>query len=795
MSKPAENDPAEPCGLAPGAPGIDPTFTSSDKDMVGCALGLPRLWYTLGHGILNEVYWPRIDIPQIRDLGFIVADGAGFWAEVKRLDGRVFAQAAPGVPLVAVTHRHPRFELTVRICPDPERDVLLLAFDLTGDPALRPYALAAPRLGGTGRDNRVGVERHRGRRILWGEQGPFALALACADGAQGDAFGRCSAGHVGVSDGWQDFARNGAMTWNYAEAGPGNVALMAELPCSGVLALGFGSSRESAATLALASLAQEFKRTWDTVLQSWLHWQERWVADCGFDALPDRLRRQALTSALVLKTHMDKTYPGAMVASLSIPWGSQGEERGGYHLVWPRDLVECAGALLALGTVEEARDTLRYLVAIQEQDGHWFQNLWLGGKSYWTGIQLDEAAFPVLLACALAERQGLDGIAVTRMARRALRYIVSRGPASDQDRWEEDAGVNPFTLATCIAALVAGAELLPGSDADLACTVADFWNSRVEDWTVARGSALTERFGVAGYYVREAPRGTLSDANALRGRVPVKNRDVDADLPAAELVGGDFLQLVRVGLRSPEDPVIRDSVTVIDGMLRVDTPSGPAWRRYNGDGYGEKADGSPFDGAGIGRAWPLLVGERGHYEFASGADPLPFLSTMAAMSGGLDLLPEQVWDAAPLPELGLSPGRPTGSAMPLAWAHAEFLKLAASRRLGRVFDRPEAVWRRYQGRRPNPRVAVWTPAAPVSTIRPGQDLLLLFPEPVSVRWGKRNGDAGTWLDPQDAATHPLGLDLHGVTLDAGALSGAGEIVFTWSTPDGWVCADYAVRIA
>ncbi len=166
----------------------------------------PRLWFTTGRGILNEVYYPRADIPQIRDLGFIVADGDGFWVEVKRLNAYRVRLPSPGIPAVEFIHTHPRFELRLRIAPDPERDVLLVEVVLSADPDLRPYALLAPHLGGTGNDNLAETGLHRGRRMLWAEQGPFALALAAANAQQGDAWGATSAGYVGASDGWQDFA-------------------------------------------------------------------------------------------------------------------------------------------------------------------------------------------------------------------------------------------------------------------------------------------------------------------------------------------------------------------------------------------------------------------------------------------------------------------------------------------------------------------------------------------------------------------------------------------------------------
>ena len=442
---------------APGHPGIAPTWTSSAKDMVGCAFSAPRLWFTTGFGILNEVYHPRADIPQIRDLGFIVADGKGFWVEVKRLCSYRSVQPEPGIPAVEIVHEHPRFNLRLRIAPDPQRDVLLIEVSLDGDGDLRPYALLAPHLGGTGNDNSAEACRYRGRKILWADQGPFALALAAVDDHQRDAWGIASAGYVGTSDGWQDFSSNGALTWQFDSAGPGNVALIGELPRRATLALGFGTSRESAATLAFSALTAPFAHAWQQHVDSWRAWQKRLHLPAD---LPAAVRDEVATSAMVLRVHHDKTYSGALVASLSIPWGNSRDDIGGYHLVWPRDLVESAGALLALGEIDKARAILRYLIATQNEDGHWSQNQWLGGKPFWNGVQLDETGFPVLLAAALAERGALDAVEVRDMVFRALSFIASNGPCSDQDRWEEDPGINTFTLAVCIAALVAGAQFV-----------------------------------------------------------------------------------------------------------------------------------------------------------------------------------------------------------------------------------------------------------------------------------------------------------------------------------------------
>jgi glucoamylase len=775
---------------APGAPGIPPTWTSSAKDMVGTSLGPARLWFTLGFGIVNEVYYPRVDTPQIRDLGFIVAGPDGFWSEVKRNQNYSLRRLAPGAPVVEITHRHERYTLQLRIAPDPRRDVLVIACQLDGDGELGLYVLLAPHLGATGYDNIAMVERYGGRRVLWAEQGPFGMALAAADQHQADAFGRASAGYVGTSDGWQDFAKHGAMTWQYRAAGPGNVALTGELPRRAVLALGFGSSAEAAATLAISSLIQPFGNILQQQIADWEVWQARCAerSPTMLD-LPDAIREQAVVSSIVLRAHLDKTYPGAMVASLSVPWGYAGNQRGGYHLVWPRDLVQCAGALLAFGAEQEARDTLRYLIATQTEDGHWNQNQWLGGTPYWQGIQLDETGMPVLLAQELEERDALGGIVVEDMVRRALGYIARTGPSTAQDRWEENEGINAFTLGTTIAALVAGAALLPSPEADWALALADFWNANIEAWLTVSGTELARQYDVPGYYVRVAPPSVLADAGASHAIVPIRNRRDSTGLLGDEQIGTEFLQLVRIGLRRPDDPLILGSVRLADALLKTDTPAGPVWHRYRGDGYGEHEDGSAYDGTGIGRGWPLLTGERGHYELAAGNDPLPYLEAMAAMASPGGMIPEQVWDAEPIPARFLFPGRPTGSAMPLAWAHAEFVKLLVSRQIGHPFARARAVWQRYRGQRLAAEYAFWWPHAPIGAIAAGARLAIALPLPAIVHWG-RDG----WLATEDIPTVNTGLGFHAAVLDTAALTPGSWINFTWRWQDSGEWADRDCRI-
>jgi glucoamylase len=563
------------------------------------------------------------------------------------------------------------------------------------------------------------------------------------------------------------------MTWTYGQAGPGNVTLFGELgQREVVLALGFGSDREAAATLAISALLQPFDAAWHRHVRAWEEWHAKNVVttDC-----PAEFRDLMHISAMVLMTHHDKTYRGGMVASLSIPWGNATSDIAGYHLVWPRDLVETAGAIMVVGGTDNARDILCYLMATQLADGRWSQNQWLGGRPRWTGTQLDEVAFPVLLASHLAELDELGGIEVRDMVRRALAFLALNGPASDQERWEEMSGVNAFTLATTIAAFVCGAELLGGDSRNDILLVADDWNARIEDWCTATNPELAARFNVGRYYVRGAPADIVENPAAMTELVSIKNHPDEHLLPADTVVATDFLQLVRFGLRQPNDPAITDTLKLVDALLKVDTPSGPSWHRYNDDGYGEHADGSPFDGSGIGRAWPLLTGERGHYELAAGrdAEAEAMLRAMKSMSGRGGLIPEQIWDTAAVPEQNLFPGRPAGSAMPLVWAHAEFIKLTKSLRLGRAVDRPEPVGLRYGGNKPRATRAHWTRRMRIRTIYAGQSLRFVFAEPAVVHWG-----IDGWQHPRDAATVRSVLDLQVVDLTSETLVAGQRLVFS-----------------
>ena len=784
-------EPFPPLGQAPAPTSVHPTWAPGSKDAVGTALGTSRLWFTMAQGIVTEVYHPRPDIPQLKDLGFIVADDAGFWVEVRRLGNYVVTWCDQAIPAITVTHRHARFTLTLRICADPERDSLLVDFELAGEPSLQLYVLAAPRIGEDALHNHAWTGDWAGRRVLWAEQGPFGLAIAAVDRTGAQALLMRSVGCVGESDGWQDFKRHGRMHSHYAEAGPGEVALTAQLTRAGTLALGLSSSRESAATLAFQSLASGFAATWSAYCDGWRQWLRtlQWPATYR-TALSEQSQLLLRRSAVVVKCHEDRTFSGAFVASLSVPWGESNTSRGGYHLVWARDLVETAGALVALGCLADARRILVYLIATQQADGHWLQNQWLGGKPFWQGIQLDQTAFPVLLASALADRDALSGVEVGAMVRHSLGFLAREGPVTCQDRWEEDAGVNTFTVAVAIAALVEGSRFLDGRAADCALMLADAWNARLEDWTWAADSALARTLGVPGYYMRSAPADVLIHDGAKNEALLVKNHVQELKPAASEQLAIDCLQLARFGLRAADDPKMAASVQAIDALLRTDTPNGPVWHRYNGDGYGEHPDGAPFDGWGRGRGWPLLTGERGHFALLAGEDVQPYLAAMAQMTGAGGLLPEQVWDSDAIPERGLYPGRPTGAAMPLVWAHAEFIKLALSFAGGAPVDRPSRTWARYQGRKPRLDYALWQPRQRVRQLIAGLELRVLLPEPATVRWGK-NG----WRDPAELVTEDWGLG-HVARIPTGraAVGDTINVTFRWAASGQWQGEDFQVAV-
>jgi glucoamylase len=749
-----------PC-RAPGGPGHEPRWTSSAKSGVGTALDArSHVWFTISHGIVDEVYYPRVDQANTRDFGLLVSGADGWFSEEKRDTDSTVHLIGPGVPGYRMVNccREGRYEIEKTVITDPERSVLLQQVRfraLEGTLAdYRLFALLAPHIGNQGYGNDAWLDDYKGIPMLFAQRQGVALALSCSSG-----WSAASCGFVGVNDGWRQVRAAGRLTELYSEARDGNVALAGEVvlqpdgraagdvEATVVIALGFGSGPAEAAQRARMTLASQFERVVASYLRGWTRFHEhtRGPALPGHFVTPEESRRAAArelavhahqsavpheprtapyrerrrrariqlpesvvdlyrASAAVLAVHEDKSASGAMIASLSIPWGeSKGDhELGGYHLVWPRDLVNSAGALIALGHDVLARRTLRYLISTQEADGSWAQNLWLDGTPYWHGLQMDEVAFPVLFAELLRREEQLADIDPWPMIRAAGSFIARNGPVTGQDRWEENGGYSPYTVAVEISALLvaadfadrAGDEVLAG----LFRATADNWESQLDRWTYVTDTSLAREVGVEGHYVRIAPTGAVSADAPPDALIELRNRPLDeCTLPYREVVSVDALALVRFCIRAADDPRIVNTVRVIDAKLRARTDTGPAWYRYNGDGYGEKPNGDPFDGIGVGRPWPLLAGERAHYELAAGKPEVAvhLLGVMRAQASDGGMLPEQVWDGPDIPERELFNGRPSGSAMPLVWAHAEYAKLVRSLHDGRVFDMPQQGYERY----------------------------------------------------------------------------------------------------
>ena len=791
---------------APGAPGIAPRWTSSAKTGIGTALNrYSRVWFTLSHGILNEIYFPRVDQACTRDIGLMVTDGSSFFSEEKRDCTFQNEPIEPGVPVYELvnTHKEGRYRVEKEILSDPWRNVVLQKIrfhPLQGKLSdYRLYALLAPHLANWGRDNTGWVSDYKGTPVLYAQRNDCALAFACSV-----PWRKMSVGFAGFSDGWQDLSQHYQMTWEYTRAENGNIALTAEIDldaCGGefVLAIGFGGSWSEAGQQAHSSLLDNYDELCAHYVEQWKRWQDSLLP---LDQ-PQRERDLYRASMAVLRTHESTDFLGGVIASLSIPWGfNKGDEDlGGYHLVWPRDLVETACGFLAAGASIDAMRVLRYLESTQEADGHWAQNLWLDGRVYWGGVQMDETAFPILLVDILRRVDpGILGDLKRwwTLVHRAASFIVQNGPVTQQDRWEEDAGYSPFTLAVEISALLAAADFADGvGQPDIATYLretADTWNDNIDRWVYAMGGDLAQQLGVEGYYVRIAPPETASAASPLEGFVPIKNRPPGQSVTqATHLISPDSLALVRFGLRAPDDPRMVNTVKAIDSLLRVKLPQGYCWYRYNGDGYGEKEDGSAFDGTGVGRPWPLLAGERAHYELAAGrpevADQLLSVVELSTESGRL--IPEQVWDQPDIPALELFFGKPSGSACPLVWAHSEYIKLRRSIRDGKIFDLPPQTVERYQARKQKAQYFGWRFNNKPRSMPPGKQLRLVVLAPAMVRWS-----LDQWATWHDTSTRDTGLGVHAADIPCDQLVPGCEIAFTfyWPQEQRWEGVNFSVVV-
>ena len=809
MSEPTEYLWLEQHGEAFGGPGLEPRWTSSVKDAVCTAYsGASRVWFTCSHGILNEIYHPTIDRAQIRDMEFLITDGETFAHEEKRdldCNFEYIDQEALGVRYTN-RDREGRYTLTKEIICDPHHSVVLQHVRIEGHedliPRLKVYALLAPHLDDGGYGNTAHAVDVAGHKVLaaWKNEWSLAMAADCD-------FSRVSCGFVGASDGWRDIMHDFVMHWEFGSATDGNVALMGEVNLGNAgadgareftLAIALGEGHHTAAQNAMGSLADPFEEHRERFVEQWKrvanpdHLAER----CGDGGQLMRVSHN------ILLAHEDKTFSGAFVASLSIPWGQakSDDDLGGYHLVWTRDMVQTATALLACGRAETARRALVYLACTQQPNGGFAQNFWIDGTPYWSGIQLDEVAFPLMLAWRLWKADALGSLAIFPFVERAAGFLVRHAPITHQERWEENPGYSPSTLAAVIAGLICAAEISRAHDSnELAVFLeefADWIEGHLEDWTVTNNGVLHPE--IKRHYMRIRPpevgaayacESCGTETIILQNRPPGTRNSFEA----REIIDAGFLELVRYGVRRADDPLIVDSLKVVDHVLKRDLPQGPCWLRYNGDGYGQRPDGGPFLGWGQGRPWPLLTGERAHYELAAGNGFDALIRTYEKFATCGQLIPEQVWDEPDLPARHMRFGQPAGSALPLVWAHAEYIKLLRSATDGKVFDRIDAVYHRYanpEGRRNLRRdLEIYSRRRPIQHMPQGSTLRILDKERFDVVW---SGDG--WKTVKTASANSFGYS--GFSADIVPPAEARQIEWTmhWPEQDRWLGYNIEVKI-
>jgi glucoamylase len=789
-----------------GRPGIEPRWTHSNKAGVGTAYAVSsHLWFTIWDGIVTEVYYPTVDQPQLRDFQYLVTDGKTFFHEEKRdlaIHMERISDHALGYRCVNADPNG-RYSITKDIIGDPHLACLLqrtsvTAKDLALLADLKMFALCAPHLevGGSGNNGYISIAN--GRRILMAQKGAKWMAMGATV-----PFSHLSCGYVGTSDGWTDLHDDFKMQWEFERASNGNVALTGELDLSETrqftLGIAFGNSEHRAIANLLQSLGTPFDEHLARYKKQWEEAAPRLtsLANASFDH-----GNLFHSSYSLLLAHEDKSFAGALIASLAIPWGEakSDNDQGGYHLVWTRDMVNSATALLAAGNKATPLRALIYLAVAQHADGGFPQNFWVNGDAYWTGIQLDEVAFPIMLAWRLHRENGLADFDPTNLVRKGAAYLIRNGPVTQQERWEEASGYSPSTLASNIAALICAAALFRARDDEQTAAFieeyADYLEAHIEDWTVTTNGSLVA--GVSTYYMRILPEQVgqehpAEDKDSRELHIANHAPDAQSNFPASNIVDGGFLELVRYGIRRPDDPVVAATIKVIDAVLKTDTPAGPTWHRYNHDGYGQQQDGGPFTQNGVGRVWPLLTGERGHYELAAGRSTETCIRTMEALASRTGLLPEQSWDQPDRPEIFMWLGQPTGSAMPLMWAHAEYIKLLRSTLDGKVYDAIPEVAKRYLGTRENRRrFEVWKPNRHVRFMRPGEILRVQGEGAFTLHWS-----SDEWKSVHNTKSIRNALEIDYVDIsDVITTSGTCiRFTFLWATDNRWEGHDYSVTVS
>ncbi|MEZ5306651.1 MAG: glycoside hydrolase family 15 protein [Pyrinomonadaceae bacterium] len=702
---------------APSGPGIDAQWASAGKQGVGTSESLAsKVWYTIEGGALTDIYYPNVTVNNVSQMYFVVEDTSLGTITTER-DETVANSVRAGIdddgkPIVnslAFTQinaaKDGAWTIEKRYVTDANQNTVLFLVDFKPKKeGLKLYLFFDPSIANSGMGD-----------TGWNSANGFAAAdgdVVSYLGCGGCSFEDRTNGFLGVNDGLSQL-RKGGVTERYSRAANGNIVQFARIVTDGrvvakrfEIALGFGSNEAEAKKAATETIAKGFEAISDNYLSGW----KRYLA--SIPSVDAEFLDQYRMAAMTLKAHEDKTFRGANIASLTVPWGGAANANennvGGYHLVWSRDLYQVFTAYLALGDREAATRALEFLLKVQQKpDGSFPQNSWLDGKPFWGSLQLDEVAYPLIMA----HKIGMDDSETYKKhLRPAANFIVENGPMTPQERWEEESGYSPSTIAAEIAGLVCAAEIAEkngdGAAARKFRSTADFWNRNLERWT----ATSVGPFGNGNYYLRITSEGHPNERN------PIELNNGAGVFPEDQVVDAGFLELVRLGIRRADDPLILKSLKVIDEKIRVNTPNGESFYRYNGDGYGEMDDGRRWnwDGkyTGKGRLWALLAGERGQFELersllgGDGADghrasAKARLRAMKAFANDGLMIPEQIWDREAVPENPsifsprLSFGEGTGSATPLAWSMAQFIRLATNLKAGKNLDKPEIVSKRY----------------------------------------------------------------------------------------------------
>jgi len=718
---------------------LAPFWTTGEKYGLGTvadhgAADPSRVWFTLTTGALTEPRYPRVDLMQFRTVDFLVTDGAGYVARTKtenrRVDDSVDRRVVP-VADDALLYRHEfaaaddrEWSLDVEYAADPASDALLLDVAFDAPDEYDCHLVARPAISGaTAGDAGVRVDDANGYALgaqdaptggdVLDENGdPYVVAasLAAADGFEWATVATVdSPSAKALLE--QGRALGPGESGGASASADGNLLLAGRLgsgTTDTTVALGFVEDGD--ATDATAEARRALDRGYDAVREGYVAaWRSflDGVAAPDVVADDDALAAQYRTAAMTLRAVEDKTFPGAGIASPSVPWGdgvvADTARDVGYNFVWSRDLYQSFTALAAMGRVDAAVAATEYLFTVQQRDNGFLpQNTYLDGRTRWGGEQLDNIAFPLVMASQLRERHGVDFADVEydyADVKASADYVARSGPGTGQERWEEEGGFSPSTIAAEVAGLACTAHVADDrderTDALVYLGLADRWRDGVSKWCATTTGAGGHE---PPYFIR------ISDDRDPDDGTDRSLANGGPTLDERAIVDAGFLELVRLGVLEADDDLIQQSLDVVDDAIRVDTPNGPCWYRYTGDGYGEGESGAPWSTAPdtTGRLWPILTGERAEYELRAGTTsgdlaPEALLRAMAAFANEGRMIPEQVWDRETPTEYGWAFGEGTGSATPLSWSMAQFVRLAWGIDAGEPVETPGVVRARYAG--------------------------------------------------------------------------------------------------